>query len=382
MFLQVLTFSQSRRRKMPTTMLGAISQRSKEFMSSARDAYMERLDSADLPASQKAMLLRIAGMKDSEGGKKDIDVTDEDGQLSLPNAKRMLKWIAEGVGRGLELNGGNETPKDVQALLNLLLLHMGEIYLDAALDAASDQAAAQESTKQAPEFTYFPSLRASISILHLLTTSINTVLLPLASPNLSIRRDIEKATANAIAALEAKIGIILHRTIDASLAWTSRQLAQQKKTDFRPRDDDALIAEVTPTCLGISSFLSRTATSATAALSGRNLAVFLSELAIGLRSLLLEHFRKFSVSLTGGLVISRDVTKYAEMVKQWPTNEELESGAMDVLSEVANLFVIGPEALRERLRAAKGEERAELKQYITKREDANSVGIQAVLTAI
>lgn len=295
----------------------------------------------------------------------------------------MLKWLAEGVGRGLELSGGNETPKDVQALLNLLLLHMGEIYLDTALDAASEQALALESaTKTAPDFPYLPSLHTAISILHLLTTSIKTVLLPLASPNLSIRREIEKATANATATLEAKIGTILHRTIDAALAWVSRLLAQQKKSDFRPRDDDALTAEVTPTCQAASTFLARMAAAATAALSGRNLAIFLAELAVGLRALLLDHLRKFSVSLSGGLVVSRDVTRYAETVKQWPTGDALEPGAMEIVSEVANLFVIGPEALRERLRGAKAEERGELRLYILKREDVNSVAVQAVLAAM
>jgi exocyst complex component 5 len=267
------------------------------------------------------------------------------------------------------------------ATKRLILLHMGEIYLDSALDAAADQALAFESSKTAPEFTYFPSLHSAITILHLLTTSINTVLLPLASPNLSIRRDIEKTTANTTAALEAKIGTILHRTIDAVLAYVSRQLASQKKSDFRPKDDDALTVEVTPTCASVSSFLARTASNATAALSGRNLAIFLAEIAIGLRALLLEHLRKFSVSLTGGLVVSRDVTRYVETVKQWPTGEELEQGAMEVVSDVATLFVIGPEALRERLRAAKGEEKGELRQYILKREDVNTVAIQAVLSA-
>lgn len=126
----------ARRRKMPTTMMGAISQRSKELMSSARDAYMDRLDSADLPSSQKSMLLRIAGLKDAENDKKaEIEVSEEDGQLNLSIAKRMLKWLAEGVGRGLELSSANETPKDAQALLGLLLTHMGEIYIETALDA-------------------------------------------------------------------------------------------------------------------------------------------------------------------------------------------------------------------------------------------------------
>jgi hypothetical protein len=129
------TIYHSRRRKMPTSYFGSLAQRGKELAASARDAYMERLESTDLPASQKRTLLRIAGLKEDQQEKKEIEVTDEDGRLSLATAKRMLKWLAEGVGRGLELSPGNETPKDVQNLLNLLLQQMGEIYLETALDA-------------------------------------------------------------------------------------------------------------------------------------------------------------------------------------------------------------------------------------------------------
>lgn len=129
------TIYHSRRRKMPTSYFGSLAQRGKELAASARDAYMERLESTELPASQKKTLLRIAGLKEDQQEKKDIEVTDEDGRLSLATAKRMLKWLAEGVGRGLELSPGNETPKDVQNLLNLLLQQMGEIYLETALDA-------------------------------------------------------------------------------------------------------------------------------------------------------------------------------------------------------------------------------------------------------
>ena len=108
-----------------------------EMLASARDAYVERLDSSDLTPAQKTMLLRLAGLKDSENAKTetDIEVTNQDGLLSSVNAKRMLKWLAEAVRRSLELSGGSETAKDVFALLNLLLTHMGEIYIETALDA-------------------------------------------------------------------------------------------------------------------------------------------------------------------------------------------------------------------------------------------------------
>jgi hypothetical protein len=57
---------------------------------------------------------------------------------------------------------------------------------------------------------------------------------------------------------------------------------------------------------------------------------------------------------------------------------------MEVLVEVANLFVIGPEALRERLKggARSQEEVNELRKYVERREDVGSVGVQAVLSAL
>ncbi len=381
----------SRRKKTPTTYLDRLGQRGKELMNSARDAYMERLESTELPPSQKAMLIRIAGLKDSDSGKEknEIEVTEEDGTLNLSTAKRMLKWLAEGVGRGLELSGGNETPKDVQALLSLLLSHMGEIYVDTTLDAAGDVVQAQETAKSEPDLSYLPSLKPAIQILHLLQTSITTLLLPLATPNLTIRRDMDKTTATAISGLENKISTILHRTLDVSLTWVSKVLQSQKRTDFRPREEDlalAIEALQTPTCLSIYNFLIKVAHLATTTLDGNNLSHFLAELATGLRALLLEHFRKFSVSLTGGLIISKDVTKYTELVRSWPLHGTVftKDGGMEVLVEVANLFVIGPEALRERLKggARSQEEVLELRKYIERREDVGSVGVQAVLSAV
>jgi exocyst complex component 5 len=229
---------------------------------------------------------------------------------------------------------------------------------------------------------HLSSLHSITTILHLLQQTTTTILLPLCTPNLTIRREIEKASSSRLLTLESKLSNILNLTITAALNWVSRCLAQQKKTDFRPKDDAdlTLLASETPACQSVTQFLSRVATQSTAALSGRNLSLFLAELARGLRSLVLDHLRKFSISLTGGLVVSKDMTKYVELVRGWPTGEELEPGAMDVLLEVANLFVIGPEALRERLRGA-GMDAAELKTYIGKREDVGSVGVQAALSA-
>ncbi|KAK3059159.1 Exocyst complex component 5 [Extremus antarcticus] len=391
------TMYHSRRRKMNVT-TNAYLARGKELMSNVRENYVDRLNNMELPAGQKAIMLRLAGMHDKEqsSAQKEIDITEEDGQLSLPYTKRMLKWLAEGVGRGLELAGGsNETPKEVQELLHLLIANMGEIYLETALDAMTDATlAAEQNTRTEADLSYFADLRPAISVLHLMLTTIQLLLLPLAASNLTIRRDLEKQTSTFITRMESKIDTIITRTIDAALAWTARLLAQQKKTDFRPKDDTNLQLDrlQTPTCQSIFTFLSRLhARARTALSSGRVLDAFLLEVAVGVRSLLLNHFKSYQVSLTGGLIVSKDITRYIELFKSWDLDETFEP-SLEVLTEVASIFVIGPEALRDRLRSVgvgaqgavglAGVERGDLRGFVVRREDAGTVGVQAVLNGL
>jgi exocyst complex component 5 len=231
----------SRRRKAPTTYLASLRNQGRELLASARDAadaYVKSLDLEKMSSTQKRMLLSVAGLKDADKAQEEIQLTEEDGRLSIPFAKRMLKWLAEGVGRGLELSGGSETPKDVAALLDMLLQSMGANYIEYTLDAASDQATAAEGAKKDPDLSYLPHLRTAISIMHLMITCINTVLIPLAASSITIRREMEKNTNITINRVEDTINVIEQRTVDAVLNWSAKLLAKQERNDFRPRDDD------------------------------------------------------------------------------------------------------------------------------------------------
>lgn len=79
--------------------------------------------------------------------------------------------------------------------------------------------------------------------------------------------------------------------------------------------------------------------------------------------------------------MSKDMNHYVEVVRGWPTGDELEQGSIQVLTDVSTLFIIGPEALRDRLRGA-GADAQELKMFIARREDVNSVGVQSVLSGM
>ncbi|KAL6234294.1 hypothetical protein BDW75DRAFT_168912 [Aspergillus navahoensis] len=405
-----------RRKKAATTFMASLSKSGSELLASAREAYINRLESSEHSPTQKRVLIQVADLKESSdlARPNDITFTEEDGQPSISYAKRMLKWLAEAVGRGLELSINNETPKDMSTLLNLLLSIMGESYLEVCLDAALEAAATQESGKTEPDFAFLHAVRDSISIANLMVMCINTLLIPLAAGSITIRREMEKKTNLATVRIEEKINAIEQKVIDTTLMWVNKVLSSQKKNDFRPKEGDSttwLEKLQTPTCASLCAFLARVHDIAVSSLpaSGTNLPQLLTEIALGTRSLLLEHFKRFVVNGPGGLMVTKDMTQYANLLKSWDIDEQIRAagGMLDVLLEVGSLFVIGPEALRERMRGpgrspsgrpgnnlgatsgrgsgATGTEAGlgvqDVRAYVSRREDSNSPAMQQMLAS-
>jgi len=103
----------------------------------SRERVIERVIESDLGKTQTDALSRIIGL-DRKSGKdsnlSDVIVTDVDGKLNVEFSKRMLKWLAEAVGRSIELSSAADTPKDVSALLMILMEHLRSMYVEVALD--------------------------------------------------------------------------------------------------------------------------------------------------------------------------------------------------------------------------------------------------------
>lgn len=378
----------SKRKKAPTGFMASLAQQSSQLLSSAKDAYLERLDSSELTATQKAMMLRVAGIQGDNENKEEVEVSEEDGVLSVANAKRMMKWLAESVRRTLELGSQVETPKDVNVLLNLLLTTMGRVYVETALDAALDAASSQENIKTEPDLTYLPSIRPAVTITSIMERFITTVLIKLAESNTTVRRNMSAQTKSAIDGIERKTNAVMRSSIDVVTNWVTRSLANQKKFDFRPRDGD-IDSLQTPTCLQTSQFLSSVCRHASQAVDGQNLEVWSSEVALAVLALLFDHFKKFQVNATGGLMVAQDLSKYVSTIKEWSLAADVEA-SVELLTDIGSLFIIGPEALKEKSRtlatgpAGMGKKlsKADFKAFVQRREDASSVGIQSVIAGL
>ncbi|EGU89236.1 hypothetical protein FOXB_00189 [Fusarium oxysporum f. sp. conglutinans Fo5176] len=356
-------------------------------IASAKDAYIERLDSSELTSTQKKMMLRVAGVQDKDkDNKNEIEVSEEDGALSVANAKRMLKWLAESVQRTLELGTQTDTPKDVNTLLNLLLTSLGQVYIETTLDAALDQVSVQENTKTEPDLSYLPTIQPAVTITSLMDRFITVVLIRLAESNTTVRRSMEAQKRVAISNIEKKTNNVMKGTIDVVSNWVTKSLAGQRKQDFRPKEVE-LDSLQTQTCLSICTFLARVQRLARQAIDGQNSEKFFTELALVILKLLFEHFKKFQVNATGGLMVTQDIAKYVSTMREWPLTKEVGS-AVEMLTEIGSLFIVGPEALREKTRtlAASGIRgklsRADFRAFVQRRDDSGTVGIQSVLSGL
>ena len=378
----------SKRKKAATGFMASLAQQGTQLLSSAKDAYIERLDSSELTETQKAMMLRIAGINAGDA-KNEIEVTEEDGVLNIQYAKRMIKWLAESVKRVLELGSASETPKDVAVLLNLHLNSMGQVYVETALEAALDLSTSQESIKTEPDMSYLPSLRPAVTITNIMDRFITTVLIRLAESNTTVRRNMELQKRQGIEGIEKKTNSVMKSTVEVMSNWVAKSLNTQKRVDFRPRDGELLESLQTPACLTICTFLAKTRNQAERAVDGQNLEMFSSELALAMLKLLFDHFKKFPVNATGGLMVTQDLQKYAATLKLWALSKDVE-GTVELLTEVGSLFIVGPEALREKSRMlttgptglGRKLSKADFKAFVQRRDDSGTVAIQSILASL
>lgn len=92
-------------------------------------------------------------------------------------------------------------------------------------------------------------------------------------------------------------------------------------------------------------------------------------------------------------MVTKDISKYVELLRSWETEPGFRE-TLEVLAEIGHLFVIGSEALGERLKGmmsvgnkggvsrAQTWEMADIKAYVMRREDVGSVGVQSVLGSL
>jgi hypothetical protein len=157
-----------------------------------------------------------------------------------------------------------------------------------------------DHTKAEPSLQALSTLHLVDLICHLWQQYVNIALLPLAAGSVVVRREMVVFNNQTVSKIEGAVNVLIQRLVDgqysftvrfvfhrlmtmvtALVAWMSTQLVKQKKTDFKPRNDDDSFARVnTDPCIGCCDILEKVGITAKQNLSGKNLDVFLTEVGV------------------------------------------------------------------------------------------------------
>ncbi|PVG00485.1 exocyst complex component Sec10 [Serendipita vermifera] len=304
--------------------------------------------------------------------------TEEDGKLKVDVAERMLKWHAEAIGRCVELSYPGDLPKNVFALMRTLSDAIGRGYVEMALETAQHRLDIRD-TKLEPEYSILAIVRQVELICHLWQQYVSIALLPLASSSIVVRRDMAVFNNQVISRIEGLTSGVLQRLADNTSRWLSVQLVKQKKMDFKPRNDDISQMGVnTDACQSCCKVIDKVYEAAKENLSGSNQEIFLMEVGIGFHDLLLEHLKKFPVSATGGIVLTKDLKSYQEASQQFGI--AVVDERFEFLRLLGNLFMLPHEAIKQYIddNALGKVDLALLKPYLMQRGDWGSFSISGL----
>lgn len=303
-------------------------------------------------------------------------------QLNTGIVETVVKLTIELISRVLELAPA-KTPEFVLEILEILLFDFGKLYIGSCLEVAFDSVrlqhafiksttAATSSLSNPPhhfKFDYLEVLNLTSEALFLISLLVKKVVLPCAINAPPIRDRMCNLVNNYINRCEVSINFITQETLELIANRIAYLLTKQKKRDFVV--ETITDEEDTEACEGVSDFLIEVHENVPHYLQNANLRNFLIKVGLNLINQLLEHYKKFAVNSTGGIILTKDAIRFQAVIDQWKIPELLEH--MSILKEIGNLFTVHPDLINSLVSEG---QLATLKpylirQYVMKRADFN-----------
>ncbi|EAL20998.1 hypothetical protein CNBD5990 [Cryptococcus deneoformans B-3501A] len=274
-------------------------------------------------------------------------VWSTDGILAPTMAERMLKWHAEAVGRAVELSNSGDVGKNALALLKVLSEAIGRSFIETALDSTLARLE-QQDNKTEPDLQPLAVLKPADQICHLWQRYTTTALFPLAGSNVPIRREMTTLNTHNVVRMEGKANNVIQKAIDNVIGWLSYLLTKQKKNDYKPKNDELSFARtITEPCELCCEFLATVRDAVNEGLSGKNAEAFLTEIGVSFHTLLLDHYKKFPVNPTGGLMLTKDLASYQDVMASYSVPAI--NDRFDMLRQLGNSFIVQPNVLKSYL---------------------------------
>lgn len=359
---------------------------SKKKLSQFNDFMKKRLDSLDhlsnLGLSRANTFSRdrdssaadtIHG-QDSDGTYSEYNdgtMTDKsDPAFNLETVDDMLKCVVESVARVMELVPNKASEYSLE-LIDILFLGIIGNYVEMSLEVAFYTVKRLDIYKLDDfNLSFLSYITKSAHMLNLVSSSIKVIFLSLLNNSPDAKKQIIELTNNNIRKCEMSINIIIDEVTHIYSAKFSDSLTKQNKKDFTPKSQDLLDQDTLP-AVEIANLLSSLHSQATLYLKDKNLRALLDCIGEDLYSLLLVHYAKFQVSSIGGIIVTKDIIGYQNVIEDWRIPNLLEK--FSTLRELANIYTVQPDLLDSLTKEGHLAtlDRGTIQSYISRREDFN-----------
>ncbi|OXB57944.1 hypothetical protein ASZ78_009351 [Callipepla squamata] len=248
--------------------------------------------------------------------------------LSQEVVVNLLQETKQAFERCHRLSDPSDLPKNAFRIFSMLVEFLCTEHIDYALETGL--AGIPSSDSKNANLYFLDVVHQANTIFHLFDKQFNDHLMPL------------------IRTLNCMIGQMKH-----ILA------AEQKKTDFKPEDENNVLIQYTNACVKVCSYVRKQVEKIRKSMDGKNVDTVLMELGVRFHRLIYEHLQQYSYSCMGGMLAICDVAEYRKCAKDFKIALVLQ--LFDTLHALCNLLVVAPDNLKQ---VCSGEQLANLDKNI------------------
>uniref|UniRef100_A0A673C8R1 Exocyst complex component 5 n=1 Tax=Sphaeramia orbicularis TaxID=375764 RepID=A0A673C8R1_9TELE len=263
--------------------------------------------------------------------------------LSPELVVNLLQETRHAFERCHRLSDPADLPKNAFSIFLLLVDHLCVEHIDYALEIGLS--AIPSADAKNANLYFLDVVQQANSIFHLFDKQFNDQLMPLISSSPKLAECLHKKK-EVIEQMEVKLDNGIDRTLNCMVGQMKHILAtEQKKTDFRPEDENNVMIQYTTACSKVCAYVSRQVEHVRKSMDGKNVDTVLTELGVRFHRLIHEHLQQYSYSSMGGMLAICDVAEYRRCAKDFRVPLVLQ--LFDTLHALCNLLVVAPDNLKQ-----------------------------------
>ncbi|CAM5152052.1 unnamed protein product [Natator depressus] len=277
--------------------------------------------------------------------------------LSQEVVVNLLQETKQAFERCHRLSDHSDLPKNAFRIFSMLVEFLCIEHIDYALETGLAGIPSPDS--KSANLYFLDVVHQANTIFHLFDKQFNDHLMPLISSSPKLSECLQKKK-DIIEQMEMKLDVGIDRTLNCMIGQMKHILAaEQKKTDFKPEDENSVLIQYTNACVKVCGYVRKQVEKIRKSMDGKNVDTVLMELGVRFHRLIYEHLQQYSYSCMGGMLAICDVAEYRKCAKDFKIPLVLQ--LFDTLHALCNLLVVAPDNLKQ---VCSGEQLANLDKNI------------------